>query len=412
MVKGIVNSLTGGSSGGTKCYVANESGIEINKGDKVLVNWSSNDNNIYSDPIRASYFKGFSYCLESGEGVFISEYDSAKTFVEETNGSLKTTNLNYSKKPDLRLPYVISKGEFRYKVMNSNKMAYQGLTSSLYVESDYFEVANGIWFNTSDRLLYSTDKALTYDTGFGDFINSQYMIQGGFGNNVVITNTDGITLIDVTDFPNCVKTFYPLEFSVDRNCGVTGIEDGDYFIGTKGFAVCFFKLVGNKFIYDFEVSLPSNNNDYKENIFVDLYQKTVCIIDSNFEPCLYVYNDGKMEKKNIPQEIFGKIRDIVKTNNYTKAYFSMNRYMTGFTLTTGVDANNIYGYIGKGFNLAIKDNSWLEYNPIESYTGFATGNVDENGKVEVEMKLPDKVGLTIVTNVDVANDEIIFEGME
>ena len=70
------------------------------------------------------------------------------------------------------------------------------------------------------------------------------------------------------------------------------LEEGDYFIGTKGYAVCFFKLEGNKFIYDFEVSLPSSNNDYKENIFVDLYQKTVCIIDSNFEPCLYVYNDG------------------------------------------------------------------------------------------------------------------------
>ena len=58
----------------------------------------------------------------------------------------------------------------------------------------------------------------------------------------------------------------------------------------------------------------------------------------------------------------------------------------------------------------IVDNQVFNYNSTTSYIGYATGNVDENGKVEVEMLLPDEVDIQVETNIDVNESEIIFEG--
>ena len=52
------------------------------------------------------------------------------------------------------------------------------------------------------------------------------------------------------------------------------------------------------------------------------------------------------------------------------------------------------------------------FNPLYSFTGFATGKVDDLGRYEIELVLPEKVELTIVTNIDVADGDIIFEGAE
>lgn len=52
------------------------------------------------------------------------------------------------------------------------------------------------------------------------------------------------------------------------------------------------------------------------------------------------------------------------------------------------------------------------FDPLYSFTGFATGNVDDLGRYEIALVLPEKVELTIVTNIDVADGEIIFEGAE
>ena len=56
-----------------------------------------------------------------------------------------------------------------------------------------------------------------------------------------------------------------------------------------------------------------------------------------------------------------------------------------------------------------KDNADY-FEAVTSFTGFITGNVDNFGRYEVETILPEKVDLKIVTNVDVKDDEIIFEG--
>ena len=52
----------------------------------------------------------------------------------------------------------------------------------------------------------------------------------------------------------------------------------------------------------------------------------------------------------------------------------------------------------------------IYFEVVTGFTGFITGNVDSFGRYEVETILPEQVDLEVVTNVDVNDDEIIFEG--
>lgn len=55
-------------------------------------------------------------------------------------------------------------------------------------------------------------------------------------------------------------------------------------------------------------------------------------------------------------------------------------------------------------------NDAIYFEVVTGFTGFITGNIDNFGRYEVETTLPEKVDLKVVTNIDVADDEIIFEG--
>ena len=59
----------------------------------------------------------------------------------------------------------------------------------------------------------------------------------------------------------------------------------------------------------------------------------------------------------------------------------------------------------------IVSNQHFNYNSSNSFTGIATGNVDDLGRYEVEMLLPEKLDLKVVTDVNVTEDEIVFEGV-
>ena len=56
-----------------------------------------------------------------------------------------------------------------------------------------------------------------------------------------------------------------------------------------------------------------------------------------------------------------------------------------------------------------KDNADY-FEAVTGFTGFITGNIDSFGRYEVETILPEQVDLKVVTNIDVNDDEIIFEG--
>ena len=71
----------------------------------------------------------------------------------------------------------------------------------------------------------------------------------------------------------------------------------------------------------------------------------------------------------------------------------------------------IKAYIMETVALNVYSDSASFYRGKTSFTGFATGNVDENGRVEVEMLLPEKIDLNIVTDIDVLDNEVIFEGV-
>ena len=65
-----------------------------------------------------------------------------------------------------------------------------------------------------------------------------------------------------------------------------------------------------------------------------------------------------------------------------------------------------------GYEWTIVKNTTMNYNAGTSFTGVYTGKTNEDNKLEVNTLLVDKVDVTIVTDIDVNDDEIIFEGVD
>ena len=82
------------------------------------------------------------------------------------------------------------------------------------------------------------------------------------------------------------------------------------------------------------------------------------------------------------------------------------------TVRTTYALMNAKFYSAASADRKVVTNETFNYNPSNTFTGIATGNVDDLGRYEVEMILPEKLDLKVVTDVNVADDEIIFEGME
>ena len=71
----------------------------------------------------------------------------------------------------------------------------------------------------------------------------------------------------------------------------------------------------------------------------------------------------------------------------------------------------IYG-VNSGYEWTIVKNTSLNYNKDTAFTGIYTGKINEDNKLEVNTLLVDKVDVTIITDIDVNDDEFILEGVD
>lgn len=400
-----------GDSGGTKIFVKNNTNKKYVKGDKVLVTFSNNLDNLYSSSFASPYTVNFGYVTEDGKGViYTGEYGKRVYLVKKVNNNIVTTELDYQSNRDRRQPYYFTKDYYIYKTVNNSKQFIRGITSNEYYDSVDFKLKEDLYYKTDTSVIHNSDDSLTYTTGLGNIYNTQKIVIS-YDNIIAIPDIDVVTLIDITNFPDCIQISKTLPQKVSRFVGLTGIEAGDYYIGTTSYAVLFFRFDGNNYVYDFEISLPSNASDSVYNVYMETQQGVVCVVDSDMNPRIFIHENGKMIEKIMSQDIYNKLKSLFKNNN---ASFSMNRNMDTFYVSSGVDdgISNIAGFIGIGYNTAIKDNITAEYNPEFSFTGFITGEVDSNGDLEVELLLTEEIDVTVVTNVNVTNDEIIFKGMK
>ena len=118
--------------------------------------------------------------------------------------------------------------------------------------------------------------------------------------------------------------------------------------------------------------------------------------DKNFEQLNYTF----MLSSNINQ------------NYCYRLAFSPDMSKAVITVKSTYNTMSVTLYTLGNANWEIVDNQVINYNVTTSFSAITTGEVDEDGKVEVKLTLPDKVDLVIDTNVEVNEGDIIIEGVE
>lgn len=395
-----------GEGGADKIFVENKSSVEYSKGDKVLVNFVNIDGIDVGDTFSqgTSYFPtlvltdGTIKIHSSGSQKGYNMVHTPNGFSEKVYPQSVWCYVNY--------PY-LRNGDYITGQCSNNKFTVLNNRTGEATPYDDYPLTDEILLDWDKGILYNNDKSLSYDTGAGNLTNTQKYFQV-FGNTIVCSYISEVTFIDISDFPNCTKTVYKLPMTFEKNKCVTGTNVGDYYIGAYKNAYYLMRFNGSGYEYDKMIVTKSNDNGY-----INIGEGLFGFVETDGTPVAYCLEDGIMKKLDIPVEVVNTIRDDTKVDTYSRQSFSFNKdfSVVSWDWSTG-NYNNYsrYAYIKDGASIYISDPESKNFNYNSSLTGYVTGEVDTLGRLEVEICLPEKVELTVNTNIDVNEEDIIFEG--
>ena len=401
----------GGTGGGSKLFVTNETGKEFVKGDKVLVNFSGTEGTEYSSALNLGSYWNKPFISTDNSIIYSNLGDRKKVVTKWTpNGFISSTYTGASITPDSRYPYVFQDNVLKYYIVNSTKCGIEDYNNMTFVTSEYWPLGDDLKLNLETGILYNEDESLSYDTGVGNQNNKKTVIQM-YDNTIVIHQVDSILFIDVSNFPECSTKTMPVPLTTTLPFGMTGIDEGSFLIFSNGNTFYFYQYTGKDFKPYLNIVVRNSESCHNINIG----EGTFCFIRSDNTPVVYMVEGESLIKKQIPIEIINKIKEIATGLYRNNICFVCNKDMTHFAWTYSTGQYNHYGvasHTGNGLKIYIAEPEQSNYTDAYSFTGYITGNVDNLGRYEAEMVLPETVDVKIVTNVDVANNEIIFEGME
>lgn len=394
---------TGGGEGGDKLFIENRTGTEFVEGDKVLVNFTSNDDVDYHDAWSMGAYYTLPIVLEDGTIKVTDQYTRKGYEIKHTVNGFVETVYSQTVFIDSRYPYIID-GDYAYfSPVNSYKMAKQNIRTSEATQYEDFPLTDEILLDFDKGILYNNDKSLSYDTGVGSSANSQNMFQI-FGNTLVLSQTNAVHFIDITDFPNCTKITYTLPMTFDINYGVSGISEGDYLISYKSGTFHFLKFDGAKYNYNATVVCKSNSCS-----FINHGSKLYSFINTSNTPIVYVIEEGVLKRLEVPVEVLNVIKNDVVADTEKTQCFATNKTFTDMVWTYNKIAR--WCHLNEACAVYATESIPDNFSPAYSFTGIATGEKDALGREEVSLTLPEKIGLNITTSVDVKDDEIVFEGV-
>jgi hypothetical protein len=402
----------GGGAGGSKLYVYNETGKEFVEGDKVLVNFSGTEGTTHTS--KASISSGWTKSFVTSDGRIIasSNYGKIKYEAKWTpNGFVSSAYTNIEGYVDSRFSYVFSNDRLSYCIVNDNKRGIEDYTNLTFTITNQFPLTDDLYLDTSNGIIYNSDKSLSFDTGRGS-MNNNFMPIQVFENTLVIGLTTDIHMIDFTNFPECVKTSIPMPATCEMPLGMTGIGEGSFLVFVNGNTLNFYQRTGKGFKKYADVVMRNKEVSHTINIGEGVF----CLIRDDNTPVVYMTEGDSLIRKQLPIEMFNKIKKLATGNIYgNRITFSTNRDMKIFVTTyaTGnYDNFVIYSHIGEDVKTYIADPEQANYTPDYSFTGYATGKKSEDGRIEVAMLLSEEIPITIETNVPVTDSEIIFEGIK
>ncbi|MBE6462459.1 MAG: hypothetical protein E7005_01720 [Alphaproteobacteria bacterium] len=445
MTKGKVNALillnSGGSGGGDKIFVENSTGSDINSGDKVLVTAGVSPKVLgsgFNIANNTSDFQDWGCCFSDNDNAFIL-YNNIWTKYTYLNNKWTSTNVNNWTKPNnggfvffpngtihLSASYSDYKRCFLYSSMTTPIPSkhlylgrYKGKDYVIYRDShqvyDYDFINNtvGTTILTKFTGSYCGLCYLDEETGEGFSISNNQIITFFYiDDNGAFQVNNEITLNVVSDFR--LTTF-------------TGTRVGDYMFFATNYSN---KYASNGTANSAEKSslivykIVDNGDGKKSLMFVEdefkLFQLEDCLVQFDMRNDIltvgtrdnvyaYKFNRNRM----VFEELLYTFRLIDNTNqNYCyRLAFSPDMSKAIITLRHTRSTMDVSLFILGKAGWEIVSNQHFNYNSSNSFTGIATGNVDDLGRYEVEMTLPEKLDLKVVTDVNVTEDEIIFEGV-
>ena len=392
-------------------YAENRMGRTPVTGEKVLLTTNTNTSTSYSPAYEQSYYYQPTFVTPQGKAYNFNIYYNHAYPLKYSNGSWIVVDV--SGIPfgfDNRRPYININGVRTFCDVNSNnvrRVDYENNYSVLLNNATYWPLNDDIKFKPADGKIYSIDETQSYDTGIGSFSNQNKNVQI-FGNTVVVHNNNTVYFVDVTDFPNCSKTSYSLSVSLSISFGITGVDVGSYFIGTASSNLYIYQYNGTGFDQVLVKTILSN-----VDVFVDLGQKIVCSVDASFYPFGYLLDDTIIEMQ-IPAAIRNQCHTDVSTSFYNRdrINFATNRVQSiyAWSYSRGDYAN----YVKASNSVAdgvwyISEPQYTNFENVGSFTGFITGEIDQQGNYEVTSVLPEEK--TVVLDIDQSADEIEFTGV-
>ena len=444
MTIGITNALNSKTGGGDKIFAVNNSGKDYQKGDKVLVDFRSNatkesEFNIEQTTAGRSYVRPVWF---DNDRFMIPTNDATTSFKYIFDGNTwNRYNINTLSAEQNYFNYIPEMGMFYSGGGNYiyvTKTVDENCTITQATERDgLIGTFNGnVWswrhLNSSSGGVYCNDKNLTGAYGIYvycvDYDTRKYLLRCVYSSykNFILyqISEDGLSQTAITQSSAILPD--------NTKCvGCTGLDAGDYVIMQPNIADNCASISGTS-------ALGKTNYNYSAYRIGEKQP----IVELTQDDVLKQFLDKKYTIWNMDQRhnclIIGT-RDNVYVLEFDGDTKQFREVASSFELPENSDGEFIYNaslspdkkklvvYVGDiysgGQNLCIYDvnseyswtivkNTTINYNKDTAFTGIYTGKTNEDNKLEVNTLFVDKVDVTLVTDVDVNDDEIIFEGVD
>ncbi len=448
MVKGRVNALgisnidNSESGSGYKFFVTNDSGTTYNKGDKVLVNAGLNPQDLS---------RGFSIRPNSeirDYGLIFTDNETALVYFVNAMRKYVFTSNSWSEIDISTWGYSNNAGgftTFKNGLIRLGENANTSTPSSLITSNGRIELpSSGMYLGEYNGQSYAYDmynkKVFKYDllsNTLGDTVltNSHGGNNGSIcyldsqtGKGFTVTRMSCIQFFDVDENGTFTENNY-INLNVKENeeiVGYTGADVGDYiFFATNCFSRYYINnttAIPDSYLRVYKIVetlgkryLELQNNMFKSFQVEDCYAKfdlrnDVLTVGTRNNVYAYKYHRDTKSFEELNTD-FNLVANSNKYFSYRLA-FSPDMSKALVTLRSETYLMDVTLYTLGSSSWKIVSNQKFNYNSTNSFTGFATGNVDSEGKVEVDIVLPETINLNIVTDVNVASDEIVVEGVK
>lgn len=395
-----VTTITGGG-GADKIYVENCLSLPVEAGRQVLVNMNLTDEDLMLS-YSADGSSGYGMVLDNGvfargDNIYRYQAGADSATVVGAVDLFVASNPYFYMNPNvhkLQVLYTTSDCVYEVSPNGSRKVGYFYLGDGLCIcESKVYRC--NVMEGKLKEELYQLPITFTIRNNFNGYAY--------FDKKLFVTNSTSIYQIDFSDLDNIhiIRSATGLG-KVNYFHGFTGGDVGDYVFGRAGGALVMYRLTEDGFVLLSEddglpeclcgVTLAMDGNTLFYNQVTNVLtflQSTLRFKAFSFNPETKTFTEIGLNEEVATvtsyQNRAWAILSISPDRNLISKCYESTRYQTAMCV-----------YVNSNFDGKLKayDSNSFNYRS-NSLTGVLTGNVNEDGLVEVELIAPKEVNLTV-----------------